>query len=73
MRFLVLGWLIGIGAVAAYSQTDADAYREAMQQCETAKQAGDFPAMAAAMPRARAPPRPPAHVPARPAQRAQHR
>ena len=50
LRYLAaLALLLVIGATVAPAATDEDAYREAMTQCEAAKQKGDFPAMAAAI------------------------
>jgi hypothetical protein len=41
--------LVVATATAVLAQTNEDAYRQAMAQCEAAKQKGDFPAMAAAI------------------------
>jgi len=50
LRHLALFPLLLIAATTpAPAQTSEDAYRQAMVQCEEAKQKGDFPAMAAAI------------------------
>jgi len=48
-RLLIWALLPAAATALAVAQTGEDPYRQAMAQCEEAKQKGDFPAMAAAI------------------------